>query len=331
MKVNIYDVAKAANVSIATVSKVINNTGRISDKTKKKVNDIIRELDYKPSLIASALMGKNTRTIGFILPDLANPFFSELARYIEDKANEYDYNVVICSTDYLKEKEDMYISLLMQKNVDGFILASGFEHFETVQKLMDEEVPVVIVARNYPEVPVNLVAIHDYEAGYQATSYLIQQGHKRISIIARDIWSNRERFRGYSDAMKDHQLPIPSEIYYAKESTIQAGHDSLQQIMQESKIAPTAIFACNDMMAVGAIKASQKMGLVVPDDISVIGFDDTLIAQIINPALTTIAQPKKKIANEAVDLLMSAIDGDTKNHTIILKTELIERESVKKI
>ncbi len=331
MKVNIYDVAKAANVSIATVSKVINNTGRIGEKTRQKVLKVIEELDYKPNLIASALMGKNTCTIGFILPDLANPFFSTLARYVEDVASSFNYNVVICSTDYLTEKEEMYVSLLMQKNVDGFILASGFENFDTIKKIKELKVPIVLVARNAPDEELNLVSISDYDAGYLATSYLINQGHKNIAIIARDIWSNRERFRGYLTAMLEHGLSPMKELYYAKESTIQAGFDSLIQIMENSKVTPTAIFACNDLMAAGAIKSCRKLGLDVPNDISIIGFDNTIITEIIDPPLTTVSQPQKKIAVEAVNLLMNAINGETEKRKIILNTEIIERETVKKI
>ncbi|RTQ95094.1 LacI family DNA-binding transcriptional regulator [Lysinibacillus telephonicus] len=332
MKVNIYDVAKAANVSIATVSKVINNTGRIGEKTRQKVLDVINELEYKPNLIASALMGKNTCTIGFILPDLANPFFSVLARYVEDVASSFNYNVVICSTDYSTEKEEMYVSLLMQKNVDGFILASGFENFDTIKKIQESNIPIVLVARNAPNGDdLNLVSISDYDAGYNATTYLISQGHQNISIIARDIWSNRERFRGYVDAMKNNGLIPMNEIYYAKESTIQAGYNSLLQIMEESQIKPTAIFACNDLMAAGAIKSCKKLGLQVPNDISIIGFDNTIITEIIEPPLTTVAQPQKTIAVEAVNLLMNAINGDTEGRKIILDTEIIERETVKKI
>src|SRR5699024_7793731 len=147
MKVTIYDVAKEANVSIATVSKVINNTGRISEKTRRKVKDVMIELNYRPNMLASALMGKQTKTIGLLIPDLANPLFSELARSIEDRGQELDYNLVICNTDYDSEKENNYLALLKQKRVDGFILASGFEHLDKVEQLMEEDIPVVIVAR----------------------------------------------------------------------------------------------------------------------------------------------------------------------------------------
>lgn len=329
MKVNIYDVAKAANVSIATVSKVINNTGRIGEETKQKVLDVIKELDYKPNLIASALMGKNTCTIGFILPDLANPFFSELARYVEDIASKYNYNVVICSTDYLSEKEEMYVSLLMQKNVDGFILASGFENLESIKKVQKANIPFVLVARNAPVENLNLVSISDFHAGYKATEYLIQNGHKNISIIARDIWSNRERFKGYIQAMNDYGLQPMREKYYAKESTLHAGYTSLQKIMGDKSNKPTGIFACNDLLAAGAIKYCKKMGIQVPSDLSVIGFDNTILTEIIDPPLTTIAQPQNEIATEAFKLLFEAINGEKNVRKIILDTEIIERETVK--
>lgn len=162
MKVTIYDVAKEAGVSIATVSKVINKTGRIGEKTKRKVRAVIEELNYQPNMMASALMGKQTKTIGLLIPDLANPFFSELARSIEVRGQELGYNLVMCNTDYQIEKEDQYLALLKQKSVDGFILASGFERLDKVEQLMKEDIPVAIVARDFPMFTVNAVALDDF-------------------------------------------------------------------------------------------------------------------------------------------------------------------------
>jgi len=195
MKVTIYDVAKEANVSIATVSKVINNTGRISEKTRRKVKEIMLELNYRPNMIASALMGKQTKTIGLLIPDFSNPFFSELAKSIEDRGHELDYNLVICNTDYDSEKESNYLSLLKQKQVDGFILASGFENLDEVKQQIDDDIPVVIVARDFPMFSVNAVALDDFMGGYLAAEYLIELGHENIGVVARDLYSNRERLR----------------------------------------------------------------------------------------------------------------------------------------
>ena len=217
MKVTIYDVAKEADVSIATVSKVINNKGRVSEKTRKRVREVMGEMNYHPNMLASALMGKQTKTIGLIIPDLANPFFSELARSIEDRGHELGYNIVICSTDYKKEKEDKYLTLLRQKRVDGFILASGFEKLDKVEELMEENIPVSIVARDFPMLPVNTVALDDYMGGYQAASHLIKLGHEDIGIIALDVWGNRERIRGFKQALEEHHINFRNDFEYIED------------------------------------------------------------------------------------------------------------------
>lgn len=331
MKVTIYDVAKEANVSIATVSKVINNTGRISEKTRKKVNEVMEKLDYQPNLMASALMGKQTKTIGLLIPDLANPFFSELARSIEDRGHELGYNLVICSTDYQEEKENKYLTLLMQKRVDGFILASGFENLDKVEELIKENIPVAIVARDFPMFSVNAVALDDFMGGYQAASYLIKLGHKDIGVIASNVWSNRERIRGFKHALEEHNLKFREDFEYIKEINVEAGKLMANKYLNSAN-PPTAIFACNDLEAVGAIQAAKKLGLNVPEQLSVVGFDNTLIATIIEPNLTTIAQPIQNMGKEVMDLMVAMLKGEKKERTrLTLLPTIVERDSTAKL
>lgn len=331
MKVTIYDVAKAANVSIATVSKVLNKTGRISEKTKRKVHQIIQELDYKPNMMASALMGKQTKTFGLLIPDIANPFFSELARSIEDRGQELGYNLVICNTDYKIEKENKYLALLKQKSVDGFILASGFENLEKVEKLMKEETPVAIVARDFPMFSINAVALDDFMGGYQAASYLIGLGHKNIGVIASDVWSNRERIRGFKQALKENDLEFLVDFEYIEEITVEAGKAITHKYLSRSNV-PSAIFACNDLLAAGALQAAKENGVSVPEQLSVMGFDNTLIARIVEPPLTTIAQPIQSMGKQVMDLMVSMISGEQKEKIrITLLPSVVERESTKKI
>ncbi|MBU8568551.1 LacI family transcriptional regulator [Virgibacillus pantothenticus] len=334
MSVTIYDVAKAANVSIATVSQVINNKGRISEKTKKKVHKVMEELNYQPNILASALMGKQTKTIGLLIPDLANPFFSELARSIEDSGHVFGYNIVICSTDYKVEKEVKYISLLKQKRVDGFIFASGFEKLDQVEALMNENVPVVIVARDFPMRPLNTVAIDDYMGGYQAASYLLKLGHTNMGIIALDVWSNRERIRGFNDALKEQNIEIRNDFEYitqGNENLIDAGKAVAHKYVTTSN-PPTAIFSCNDMLAIGAIQAAKENGFHVPSDLSIVGFDNTAIATIVDPPLTTISQPIEKMGKEVMDLMISIVKGERKEQLrLTLMPTLVERKSTAKL
>lgn len=332
VKVTIYDVAKEANVSIATVSKVLNNSGRISEKTRKKVKQIMKELNYQPNMLASALMGKQTKTIGLLIPDLANPFFSELARSIEDRGNELDYHLVICNTDYNNAKENRYLSLLKQKRVDGFILASGFEKLDKVQELISEEIPVVIVARDFPMFSVNAVALDDFTGGYLAAKHLVDLGHKNIGVIARDLWSNRERLRGFHHVLAENHLTLNPNFQFVNEvDHIKAGRNMAAKYIHSDN-RPTAIFACNDLLAAGVIQMAKELGLDIPQDLSVVGFDNTSIVSIIEPPLTTIAQPIQNMGKEVMDLMVSIIneEKDAKSRVTLLPS-LVLRKSTKKI
>lgn len=328
MKVTIYDVAKEANVSIATVSKVINKTGRISEKTKRKVLEVMKQLDYQPNMLASALMGKQTKTIGLLIPDLANPFFSELARSIEDRGHELGYNLVICSTDYQTDKENKYLTLLKQKSVDGFILASGFENLDKVEELIKQEIPVAIVARDFPMFSINAVALDDFMGGYLAASHLIELGHKNIGVIARDVWSNRERMRGFKQALAENSLPFFADFEFIEDiNHVKAGKGITHKYLQSSN-RPTAIFACNDLLAIGAIQAAKECGLHVPEELSIVGFDNTMIATIVEPPLTTIAQPIQNMGNEVMNLMVSMIKGERKEQVrMTLLPSLVQRKS----
>lgn len=331
MKPTITDVAKKAGVSIATVSKVMNNTGKISDATKKKVLKIMKEMEFQPSVMATALKGKSTFTIGLLIPDLANPFFSELARSIEDRGHNLGYNLVICSTDYSTEKESKYISLLKQKSVDGLILASGFENFEGVKELLREKFPVAVVAREIPSLEVDTVTVDDFLGGYQAASHLISLGHKKIAIIARNVWSNRERLRGYQQAMMEAGIEFDDKIEYVEETSVEYGKRMAEKLLSSSN-KPTAIFACSDSLAIGVFYAARQCGLQIPRDLSVVGFDDTPWAGASFPPMTTIAQPIREMGLAVTDLLVKEIKGEKETkQRIKLLTRLVARESTSKI
>ncbi|MBE1555540.1 LacI family DNA-binding transcriptional regulator [Sporosarcina limicola] len=332
MRTTIYDVAKEAKVSIATVSKVINNKGHISEKTKRKVQEVIVALNYQPNMMASALMGKRTKTIGLLIPDIANPFFSELARSIEDRGHEFGYNLVMCSTDYIQEKENKYITLLKRKSVDGFIIASGFENLDKIEELVKEDIPVAIVARDSPMFYVNTVALDDFMGGYLAASHLIELGHKNIGVIARDVWSNRERLRGFKQALEENKLEFTPDFEFIKEiNHIEAGKYMTRKYL-DAPHPPTAIFACNDLLAAGVIQGGKEVGMSVPEDLSVIGFDNTILATIIEPPLTTISQPIQNMGKEVMDIMISMITGEVKEkRRLTLLPSLVERKSTSKL
>lgn len=331
MKPTIYDVAREANVSIATVSKVLNQSGRIGEETRKRVLKVIKELNYQPNMLASALTGKQTSSIGLIIPDLANPFFAELSRSIEDQGHQLGYHLIICSTDYEPQKELKYIELLKRKNVDGIILASGFEQIEIIEELVNEQMPVAVVARDLPLPLINTVSNDDFHGGYEATNHLIKLGHEKIAIIARDVWTNRVRLKGYKKALNDNNITYEYPFRYIEESTVEWGKHMTTRYLQSSD-PPTAIFACNDLLALGAIQAAKAEGINVPDDLSVIGFDNTLIATIADPPLTTVAQPIKSMGKHVMDLMHKEVgEGVTDKSRLTLIPKLIVRDSTKKL
>ncbi|MCS7462109.1 LacI family transcriptional regulator [Paenibacillus doosanensis] len=329
MKPTIYDVAQAAGVSIATVSKVINGTGRISDKTRKHVTNIMEQLKYQPSMVASALTGKSTFTVGLTLPDLANPFFAEIARAVEDRGHEYGFNVFICSTDNDPDREIKYFSLLTQKRVDGVIVATRTEKDLFLKKLIQQHVPITLITGEMPALAVDTVMVDDFLGGYQAGSHLTGLGHRRIAILAEDVntMSNRERIRGCKQAMAEAGVASDERLIAAGEFTVDSGKEAMRRLLELGE-PPTAVFACNDLLAIGAIQAARERGLQLPRQLSVVGFDNTILATIIDPPLTTVAQPIQEIGRQAMDLLMQEIKGEkSMRQRVVLMPELVVRGS----
>lgn len=331
MKPTIYDVAEKAEVSIATVSKVINQTGRIGEKTRKRVIEVMKDLNYSPSVVASALTGKNTYTVGLLVPDIANPFFAEMARSVEDRGHELGFNVVMCSTDHDEEKEAQYISLLRRKSVDGLILASVIQNDEILKALIKQNLPVALISRDMPSLAVDTVIVDDFIGGYAATEHLIELGHEKIAVLAEKmtVTSSRERVRGYQKALEEAGLPVEDDWMRISDFTVEAGKQSTRELL-DSPDRPSAIFACNDMLAIGAIQATREKGLSVPDDLSVVGFDDTVLATMIDPPLTTVAQPIQDMGSKVMDLLVEEIKKEKRTkQRVVLLPELVIRESTK--
>ncbi|QNF29702.1 LacI family DNA-binding transcriptional regulator [Metabacillus elymi] len=327
MKITIYDVAEKAGVSISTVSKVLNNQ-QVGKKSKEKVLSAMNELKYKPSVLASALTGKRTSTIGFLLPDIANPFIAEMARQVEDRAHERGYNLVICSTDFRSEKEEHYVSLLRQKSVDGFIFAGGFKNRNVVMELLKENVPVILLAAEpHPNLTVNTVTVDNFVGGYEIANYLISQGHKNIAVIAEDATSSQERIRGYKQAMQDHNLYVQDEHIMICNSSVEHAQ-KLTEATLDTPNPPTAIIGANDLLAIGILIGAREKNLVIPQDLSITGFDNTLLSKCCDPTLTTVDQPIQSMCSQAVDILLAEIEGkhNTRQKILVLP-KLIIRNS----
>jgi DNA-binding LacI/PurR family transcriptional regulator len=329
MKATIYDIAKEAGVSIATVSKVMNGKGRISAETRSAVFAIMERLDFQPSVIASALTGKKTFTLGLLVPDVSNPFFAEIARAIEDQGHQLGYSVVMCNTDNKDEKIERYISLLLQKSVDGIIIATGIERKEILEQLLVKGLPIVLIARELPLIAVDTVVVDDYVGGCMAANHLLQIGHSEIAFLAESqkVSSSRERMRGFRQTMLDAGLTLNEQWLKVCDYKVEDGNSKALELLQEDR-RPTAIFACNDMLAVGALQAAMQMKINVPSELSIISFDNTILSSVTNPPLTTIAQPMEQMGKLAVDLIVENIKEENhQKQRIVLRPELIIRES----
>jgi LacI family transcriptional regulator, purine nucleotide synthesis repressor len=330
MKPTIYDVAKEANVSIATVSKVLNNTGRISEKTKNKIHKIMKELEYQPSSVATALTGKKTFTIGVLVPDIANPFFAEVARALENNAREMGYSIILCSTDYQLEREHDYLELLVKKQVDGIIIATEPKDLKKLRSLNDRNVPSVLFSIDHLAIDSHVVTTDDLKGGYLAGRYLIEKGHRDFVIITEpQRASGVLRVEGFKKALVDEGVNIENVIIIEAKSKINEARKAANQILRLTK-RPSAVFASTDLIAAIFINEVRKAGVSVPQDLSIIGFDNTIHAEISDPGLTTIAQPIAKLASYTIQQLLEAIENPSMPpNRIMLAPSLIERESVR--
>ncbi|KMY50992.1 LacI family DNA-binding transcriptional regulator [Peribacillus loiseleuriae] len=330
MKPTIYDVAEKAGVSIATVSKVINNTGRISEKTKNRVVDIMQELEYQPSSVATALTGKKTFTIGVLVPDIANPFFAEVARALENNARETGYAIIICSTDYQREREQDYLELLLKKQVDGIIIATDPKDWKVFKKLQSRNIPLLMFSVDHPSFTSHVVTTDDVRGGYLAGRYLLDKGHRHVAVIAElNRASGSLRVEGLKQSFADEGIKFNDNLVIYSKSKIGEAREAAKEILKlENK--PTAVFAATDLIAAIFMNEARKEHVVIPNDISVIGFDNTIHAEIADPGLTTIAQPIEELARLAIHQLLQSIEKPTMSgHRIMLTPELIERNSVR--
>lgn len=332
MKPTIYDVAEKAGVSIATVSKVVNNTGRISDKTKQKVTKIMEELDYHPSSLAAALTGKKTFTLGVLVPDIANPFFAEVARALENTSREAGYTIILCSTDYQLEREHDYLELLFKKQVDGIIIATDPNDLHMYKTLHKRHMPFLLFTIDHLSSSYHVVTTDDIRGGYLAGSYLLEKGHRKIAMInEKDRPGGRLRLEGFRQSLADSGITLDNQLVVNSRSKIEEAKEAARYILNLQE-KPTAVFASTDLIAAVFINEARKANISIPNDISVIGFDNTIHAEIVDPGLTTIAQPISELAHYAIHQLLKSVENhEITGSRIMLTPNLIVRDSVRDI
>jgi LacI family transcriptional regulator len=323
------DVAEHAGVSVTTVSHVINDTRHVSEELRTRVEEAMRELAYQPNALARSLRRNESCTIGMILPDGTNPYFAEIARSIEDKSFSEDYSVIICNSDGDLSKELNYINVLMEKRVDGIIFVAAGMSAAHIRMLQEKRMPVVVVDRDSPGVMVDSVQIDNAAGGQLATDHLVELGHERIACIAGPsyVTPSGERVDGYRRALHEAGLSADADDVLLGNFNAESGYQAATQLLSRSD-PPTAIFACNDLMAIGAISAARAMGFRMPRDISIVGFDDIQLAHYSNPPLTTVRQPKYEMGRLATNLLLERIqDPDMQPRARVLDTQLVVRAS----
>ena len=322
------NVAKLANVSIATVSRVFTGSNTVTDETRKKVMKAIEELDYHPNALARQLRRMKTKTIIVVVPDITNTFFSQVLRGIEVIARGNGYRVLLGDTGNNIVIERKYLKALYEKYADGLILLTARMEKDRIESLA-EKYPVVLACEYLKGSNISTVSINNISAARRATEHLIKLGHKRIAHITgpMNVILSRDRLKGYKQTMKTYGSEIDPLLINEGDFYYKTGYDLMLKLMSIDN-PPTAIFAANDEMAIGAIKAIQSQGLKVPEDIAIVGFDNIKMSAFFSPSLTTISQPTYKIGEKAMNLLLNLFRGKKlKKNQFVLDTKLIVRES----
>jgi LacI family transcriptional regulator len=331
MKVTIKEVAKLAGVSIATVSHVANNSRFVSDQAKSAVLSAMEQLDYQPNAVAKSLRQKTTKTIGLIISDISNPFFTNLVRGVEDVANKKGFNLILCNTDEQSQKEKTYLDVLSQKQVDGIIVAPTNDNGVLFHDLVHKKFPLVFVDRYLEDMAIPAVISDSEDAAYLAVKHLIQLGHTRIGLANSlpSIQTTNDRIKGYRRALTEFGIPYDPKLVHQGDSKVDGGYKGGNKLLQLAN-PPTAIFATNNLTTIGVMKALQHAGVQCPEQMAVVGFDDFEWASAFRPNLTTVAQPVYDLGKIAAQMLVNLLlkKGKVPVPEITkLKCSLIVRES----
>ncbi|WP_027623618.1 LacI family DNA-binding transcriptional regulator [Clostridium lundense] len=332
MAASIKDVAREAGVSIATVSRVLNDVDVVNEETKKKVLAAIKKLGYRPNIVARSLKTQKTKTVGIIIPDISNQFYPEIVRGAEDVANIYDYNIILCNTDLDAEKETDYLKVLKEKMVDGVLYMSTSLGEDTIGLINELELPTVLVEtidkdRSFPS-----VTIDNEQAAYDAVKYLVEKGNKKIAYIGPndDVMNATSlRYKGYKKALTENNIHLDSNLVCFSGIKARDGYEGIRKILSNTPI--DSVFCASDEIAMGVINSLRDKDINVPKDVDVFGFNNIYGAEIFYPKLTTIAQPMYDMGSVGMRMLIKMINKESleKEH-YVLDYQLIERNSCKK-
>ncbi|MCQ8869039.1 DNA-binding transcriptional regulator CytR [Vibrio splendidus] len=323
------DVAQLAGVSTATVSRALMNPEKVSVSTRKRVETAVLEAGYSPNTLARNLRRNESKTIITIVPDICDPYFAEIIRGIEDAAVENDYLVLLGDSGQQKKRESSFVNLVFTKQADGMLLL-GTDHPFDVSKPEQKNLPPMVMACEFaPELELPTVHIDNLTSAFEAVNYLAQLGHKRIAQISGPTTATLCKFRqqGYQQALRRAGVSMNPAYSTVGDFTFEAGAQAVRQLLALPE-QPTAIFCHNDAMAIGAIQETKKLGLRVPQDLSIVGFDDIQFAQYCDPPLTTISQPRYEIGRQAMLMMLDLLKGnDVQAGSRLLEAKLVVRGS----
>jgi len=333
----IKDVALKADVSVTTVSHVVNDTRHVSAKVRERVELAIRELGYVPNAMARSLKSNTTSTLGMLIPNSSNPYFAEIVRIVEDRCFGAGYTLVLCNTDDEPHRQSVYLQVLAERRIDGLIVVStgaGTDHSDSLAKqLHGLRVPTVLVDREIADPACDLVETAHMQGGLLAVRHLLSLGHKRIACIGGpvSVMPSEQRIEGWRMALAETgatpDIANADALLWRGGFTSQGGYEAMHAILRTEE-KPSAVFVCNDLMAIGALRAAHESGVHVPDELSIVGFDDIELSAYTSPPLTTVAQPKERIGALAVDMLLERVGGKRRDaRKVVLQPELRVRAS----
>ncbi|MEN8701334.1 catabolite control protein A [Bacillus infantis] len=332
MNVTIYDVAREANVSMATVSRVVNGNPNVKPATRKKVLEVIERLGYRPNAVARGLASKKTTTVGVIIPDISSTFFAELARGIEDIATMYKYNIILSNSDQNKDKELHLLNTMLGKQVDGIVFMGGNITPEHVEEFEKSPVPIVLAGSIEESEKIPSVNINYEQAAYDAVQTFIEKGHKQIGIAIGPLHepiNEAKKLAGYKRALSEAGIEYKEELVAEGDYTYDSGIEAFEKLM-EASAKPTAIFAGSDEMALGVVHGAEDKGFSVPNDVEVISSDNTRLALMVRPQLTSVVQPLYDIGAVAMRLLTKYMNKEKVTENIVVLPHRIEyRDSTK--
>jgi len=328
-RVSIKDIAKIAGVSQSTVSRVINKPHEVSEELRKKVMRVIKMFDYTPNSVARGLRKGSTKVIGVIIPDITNPFFPAIVRGIEDFLKKKGYSLILCNSDQDIEEEKKLLKLLYSKNVDGVIFTGSGEYNPNIELFMSKDIPLVFLDRIYDKKSfASYVVVDNVKGMFELMGYLVKSGYRSFALLNgnKETFSAKARYEGFLKAVKKYNIK-DFEIIFGK-FTYESGHRMVEKL---SKI-PEVLVCGNDLIAYGVIDKIEKLGLVIPNDAGVTGFDDISFSRHYKPPLTTVRQPVYELGKKAAELIFKMIESKFyKPQGIILNPEVIIRESTRTI